>query len=209
MRTFCSLCLCAGKVGVALVVVLGAYLAAAHELRLSPWDLARCSAEMAAARRRDKELEVIHRHVDARLAGKFRVMADVQAGRLGLLEAAARFRDLNDADPTFDWDLYRAQLPGATDAERHCRNVIEFVDDPTDVHPGQDEVVGRLQAELAEHLRDGTLALREPRQPFTGWPPEPAAAPQPPAGGGPGPTGPPPSPAGKPAPRRAAEARCE
>jgi hypothetical protein len=186
VRTFCRCCLCAGKAGIALVVVLGAYLAAAHEVRLSPWDLARCSAELAAGRRRDEELEVILKHVDARLAGTQLVGADVRAGRLGLLEGAARLRDLNAADPTFDWDLYRAYRRGATDAERHCRDVVQLVADPPDALPGEAEVIGQLEAELAERLADGTLRLREPRPPVSGRSSDPGA------GGGPCPTGPPP-----------------
>ena len=88
MKTFCRCCLCAGKVGGALAVVLGLYLAVSHGFSLSPWDLARWGAELAAARERDEELEVIRRRAEVRLAGKCVVIADVRADRLGLLEAA-------------------------------------------------------------------------------------------------------------------------
>jgi hypothetical protein len=195
MRAFCRCCLFAGKVGGAVTVVLGVYLAVTHGLSLAPWDLAWCSAEVAAAREKDGELEVIRHRVGVRLVGKTVVADDLRAGRLGLLEAAARFRDLNDADPSFEEGLFRKYAPGATDEERLCRSVIGFVANPPRGSPDPEELVRRLEAEVEARLADGTLRLREPRPPFTGW----ASAPPPsPAGGDP-----------SPGPRPAAAARSE
>jgi hypothetical protein len=59
--------------------------------------------------------------------------------------------------------------PGASDEERLALCVIRFAATPPDASPGQAEVVRRLEAELQTRLRDDTLRLREPRQPFTGW----------------------------------------
>jgi hypothetical protein len=188
----------AGMVGAALAIVLGVYLALAHGVSLSPRDLARWGAELADARRRDEELEVIIRRTAVRVVGKCAVADDVRAGRLGLLEAAACFRDLQAADPSFDWDRFREYTPGATDEERLARAVIGFVANSPDADPGPAELVGRLKAELAARLRDGTLRLREPRRPFSGWTADPDSA------------GPPPAVEGGPArPRPGVAARCE
>src|SRR5262249_26591172 len=72
------------------------------------------------------------------------------AGRLTLLEAAARLRDL------------RAEVPGgnpdACDDEYYCRDVIRRASRVLDDDPARaEEVAARLSAELEEHLRRGTL----------------------------------------------------
>jgi hypothetical protein len=190
--------LCVGQVGAALAVVFGVYLAVVHGLSLSPWDLGQLSAELAREHQREEELLARLQRVDVRLAGEIAVADDVRAGRLGLLEAAARFRDLQAADPSFDWDRFREQAPGATDEERLCRSVIGYVANSPDADPGQAGLVRRLEAELATHLGDGTLRLREPRRPFSGWTVDPDSA------------GPPPAVEGGPArPRPGGAARCE
>jgi hypothetical protein len=198
MRTFCHCCLWAGKVGGAFAVVLGGYLVIVNGLSLSPWDLGQLSAQLGTEHQRDEELTALLQRVDVRLAGKNAVADVVREGRLDLLEAAARFRDLQAADPSFDWDRFREYTPGATDEERLARAVIGFVANSPDADPGPAELVGRLKAELAARLRDGTLRLREPRPPFTGWTADLDSA------------GPPPSTAGGPArPRPGVAARCE
>jgi hypothetical protein len=169
MRTFCHCCLWAGKVGGAFAVVLGGYLVIVNGLSLSPWDLGQLSAQLGTEHQRDEELTALLQRVDVRLAGKNAVADVVREGRLDLLEAAARFRDLNDADPSFEWDVFRQQTPGATDAERLCRSVIDFVANPPDLPPHQAELVRQLEAELAARRGDGSLRLREPRPPVTAW----------------------------------------
>jgi hypothetical protein len=81
------------------------------------------------------------------------VVADVIAGRLGLLEAAARVHAA-DAEVPFQ---HRARLKefyqGASDEERACRQVIQFVKSALEQEPGRcDMVVGRLEAELRAYL---------------------------------------------------------
>jgi hypothetical protein len=95
---------------------------------------------------------------------KGRLAADVAAGRLTLLEAAAAFRDLNRQWPPFDWDRWRRILhyryPGVSDEEALCRQVIDCT--RTKLWEKQEEAekaVRRLEAELDEHLRHGTLRL--------------------------------------------------
>ena len=59
-----------------------------------------------------------------RLKRKQRVIGEVLAGRLTLLEAAALFRALDRGPPALDWDRFRDSWPGNSDDERHCRAVI-------------------------------------------------------------------------------------
>src|SRR3954469_14591968 len=58
-----------------------------------------------------------------RMASRVVVVEQLLAGELSLLEAAVRFRSLNDAVPQ-----HRVQLlhwPGNSDGERLCRQVID------------------------------------------------------------------------------------
>jgi hypothetical protein len=81
----------------------------------------------------------------------------VAEGRLGLLEAAGRFRELDQHWPALE--PRRAQ-PGATDEERYCRVVIatvaSFLDDRPQMRAA---VIERLEAELRGYLERGDLRL--------------------------------------------------
>jgi len=95
---------------------------------------------------------------------KSRLAEDVAVGRLTLLEAAARFRELNSQWPPFDWDTWRffrhCDFPGASDEEGLCRQVINCTRSTLWQQPEvADEVRRRLEAELDQHLRHGTLRL--------------------------------------------------
>jgi hypothetical protein len=59
-----------------------------------------------------------------RLYRKRAVVQELVAGRLGLPEAATRFRALDRASPSFHWGRFRDAYPGGGDEERHCREVI-------------------------------------------------------------------------------------
>src|SRR5258708_6340998 len=60
----------------------------------------------------------------ARLQIKLRVVEDLCAGRLTLLEAATRFRELDRLLPTNLPDQFRLRFPGASDEECYCLKVI-------------------------------------------------------------------------------------
>jgi hypothetical protein len=85
-----------------------------------------------------------------RMAEKDRVVGDVAAGRLTLSEAAARFRELNRAEPAAVRDARRATYPAGSEDERCCREVIGWMRGWLRDHPEADGgVSGRLEAELA------------------------------------------------------------
>jgi hypothetical protein len=107
-----------------------------------------------------RRLDALSKGVVRRATTKEAVVQDLIDGRLGLLEAAARFRDLNERLPAFPWGEFRQVYPGGSDDERHCRQVIAFVLANVRSRPeGDAAVVGRLEAELQGRLDRGDLRL--------------------------------------------------
>ncbi|SRR5579885_289291 len=113
--------------------------------------------------RRAEELDRLTAQVLRRGEAKRAAARDLAEGRLTLLKAAARLRDLDRQDPAFDAELFRLRTDGATDDERHCRQVIKLIGA---VLPPQsaarEEVVRRCRAELRERVERGTLRLPGP-----------------------------------------------
>jgi hypothetical protein len=84
----------------------------------------------------------------------------VIAGRLSLLEAAARFRDLDEQRPAASRQARCATHAGASDDECHCRAVLQYVGAEVELRPGADPgVAERLDAELRSLLEQGNLRL--------------------------------------------------
>jgi hypothetical protein len=98
--------------------------------------------------------------VMSRIRRKEAFAEGVIKGRVTLLEAAAAFRVLDEAPPRFHWDEFRAAYPGADDDERHCREVIGYVNTWL-VGRGYESgwIVRRLEAELQGHIDRGDLRL--------------------------------------------------
>jgi hypothetical protein len=101
-----------------------------------------------------------------RLQAKECVVKEVREGRLTLLEAAVRFRDLNAQGRPNPMPLQEA-FTGSTDAERVCRQVISWVYE--EVRLTDTRQAEKLRASLEEDLRH-LLA----RQETLSWPEEPA-----------------------------------
>jgi hypothetical protein len=100
------------------------------------------------------------RDVARRIVEKERLAADVIEGRLSLTAAAARYRDLNEQTPPFNWETFRRLYPGASDDERHCRAVIGYVREDLRHRPGADlALTDRLDTELQDLLRRGDFRL--------------------------------------------------
>jgi hypothetical protein len=93
--------------------------------------------EMAAAHRALQEGGTLAAEYDRQVdlasqdaVTKQRTADEVAAGRLTLAGAAARFGELNRANPVFRTDLWRLRWPGETDEERVCRDVIFWATAP-------------------------------------------------------------------------------
>lgn len=95
--------------------------------------------------------------ITARLMAKVRIVEEVIAGRLSMLQAAAAFRDLDKrwpraADPRLIYPK------AATEDEVYCLCVIGYVNRETPPDRAA-ELTRRLHAELDAALRNGTLRL--------------------------------------------------
>src|SRR5205807_269257 len=80
--------------------------------------------------------------------------AELKAGRLGLRETAALFRDLDGDRPVYI-DVLRWHNPGSTDEECYCRTVIRYVEPGATRDDRARETARRLEAELACLLATG------------------------------------------------------
>jgi hypothetical protein len=141
-----------------LCVSLGVALAVSVLLVLVAGSVGRPEPDLLEEARLNEELRTKSVALLARAFHKQAAADDVLAGRLTLLQAAARFRDLNRQPPEFHWELFRAQTPGMSDDERHCRAVIDLIRRDRTV---ESAAIARLEQELEGHLRRGTLDLPE------------------------------------------------
>jgi hypothetical protein len=115
-----------------------------------------CDPEVRRAAKLDEDLQAVGQRID----DKMRLAEEVAEGRLTLLAAAARFRDLDRAPPAFQWEMFRMTYDGQSDDERHCREVIGFVGSALINQPETgNQVVARLRADLAHLLEQGEIRL--------------------------------------------------
>jgi len=104
-----------------------------------------------------RQLDCERRIVLSRLAAKLDIARAVIQRRLSLLEAAYQMRELviNDSR-SLRW--IREMFRGCTDEEVFCRHLIAMVQSELLLEPPTAAAeVARLEAELKEHLRRGTL----------------------------------------------------
>jgi hypothetical protein len=118
---------------------------------------------MAELRKKERDSDALTRQDEAilrRSAAKQDICRALAAQQLTLLEAAGRFRDLDESGAFFDWTIFCEAFPGKTAAERHCREAIRHTHEFLWDRPGEADVVCTcLDAELNRHLREGTLVL--------------------------------------------------
>lgn len=112
-------------------------------------------------RRRELDAQVA---VEAARGQRVRELAgDVAAGRLSLLEGAGRLRGCYRPVPGSTWDGLRGKFPGASDDELFCRVTIGQAEASLWADPDRARAVrARLEAELEEHAKNGTLRLPVP-----------------------------------------------
>jgi hypothetical protein len=152
--------LCAGILTTAPSGLLLCALLCWPDLLADAWQSPCVKAAFPAEQRREEDLNR-HRAVLRRRAEvKTGLVRDVADGRLTLLEAAARLRELDRATPDFPWEVFRLGRPGMSDEERHCRELIGHLRGDVVLESGdENEVVRRWEEELRLHLERGTLQL--------------------------------------------------
>jgi hypothetical protein len=132
------------------------------DLGLNCSDLPRVLKWLHDENEKGEILETRDREVLALTDKKWQVARDLVAGRLTLLEAAARYRDLPGINKEVWLKTVRSE-PGTTDSECFCRHAIGWVrhvlefDAPS---PSvRADVLARLENELAKHLQQGDIHL--------------------------------------------------
>jgi hypothetical protein len=130
-------------------------------LALERGSLAALLADLGTQYRREQHLDTTMQESLQRLAEQRQVAQEVLAGRLTLLQAAARFRTIRAEDSPHHRALALRHYPGASEEEWLCRLVIGFVAAELQGQPEQERACRqRLEAELRQHLRRGPLRLR-------------------------------------------------
>jgi hypothetical protein len=128
---------------------------------LDVWNLPSDVGNLRAERRLADELKAKERVMTTRIAAKQRVITELLAERLTLIEAAARFRTLNEES---DRPINVAELfPAQSEGESYCRQVLRWVraaaDESTADHGAV--ILSRLEVELKGFLvsHDGDVVL--------------------------------------------------
>jgi hypothetical protein len=155
--------LCALTVQTLLFGVCAAWPNLGDRLSLNVWKLPERERQMQEAQREIDEADVRLNAVCARLGNRERITDEVIAGQIGLLDAAARFRELNTTALPTPLDL-RGCYAGDSDEERCCRQVIAWVTTRLEQKSTAEAemVAERLEEELREYLRrDGTVCLSQ------------------------------------------------
>jgi hypothetical protein len=156
---------CSGGALAALVACCLLLVFAPGTLR---WSLAASDHEAVPEEERSQDLEEQRLAILYRVNIKCGLGAELVEGRLGLLEAAARFRDLDRQSPALKRDPRQAHL-GDTDEMHYCRAVIAVVEMILHDRPEtRAAVIGRLEAELRGHQERGNLRLPEGPLPGSG-----------------------------------------
>jgi hypothetical protein len=163
MKGIFRLTLCAGLGGVLLIGAGRACPTWTARLGLDFRGLAALEEQMARERQRGAELDRLNQLVYPRAVAKCQVIAALAAHRLGLLEAAARLRALDQMTPGNPLAMFRSYYAGLSDEERYCRQAIHFLRGGRMAPCGQTALAEQLEAELSEHLAHGTLHLPEVR----------------------------------------------
>jgi hypothetical protein len=145
---------------VAAVVCLGGGLAG--RWGGDGWGVAGLSDSMQQERLRGEYLQERLDSVNATLRARQAVVDELLAGRLTLLEAAARYRDLDEKEPGFNWEHFRLYYDCGSDEERFCRQVIDFVRAHFEDPERAAAAAAPLEGELCEHLQRGALRLPAP-----------------------------------------------
>ncbi len=134
--------------------IAAGYLLRPHPAPAPPERLADSAPEMTRWEWSDARPDIARSSEERR-----QIARRVIDGTSTLVEAAAAMRRIDRRSPQFRWEAFRAVAPQTTDAERHCREVIFWVEHVLSSGREADELVGHLEAEIECRRQDGSLAL--------------------------------------------------
>jgi hypothetical protein len=107
----------------------------------------------------DQQLEEGLRAIRRKEAALSKIGQDLADGRLTLLEAASKARDLHRDDAEIFTEMFRTRNPTMSEAERRCREVIKYLPLSLPGGPDVNTLFAHFEAELELHLECGTLCL--------------------------------------------------
>jgi hypothetical protein len=147
-----------------VLIGLGQYRPAwAVQAGLDWWNLPELCEQVRRGEEKLAAQEPRGRAMVERFRARGAVTEELRAGRLTLVQAAARFRNLNAYPPDSVPDL-RHYVPGATDEERLCRQVIFWAEgsDPAMPLAARKWTRRQLEAELDRLLAENNGIIRLP-----------------------------------------------
>jgi hypothetical protein len=154
MTSLLRLATCAGCLGLFFVAAFTLCPTLLEESGLDITEWVRCRQFIDRALARSEELEHLRGQAIQRVLAKNQIARDVIAGRIGVVEAASRVRDLPCPPPRM-WDMLRIVHGGATDEETMCRHLICWSCQLVDDDPARTEALRtRLESEMQAHLRN-------------------------------------------------------
>jgi hypothetical protein len=147
MRRVWSFTLCLALTLSSLAAVLGLFPGLAAAVGLDLWNVPAALNALGRESELERRLDEQGRAVRRRMAAKDEVAREAVKGRLTLLEAAARFRDLDADAPEAYRRGWRFLAEGSSDEERYCRQVLGYAERALHGRPGQAAALRRLEAQ--------------------------------------------------------------
>lgn len=132
--------------GVVLVLV-GLLAVRLSVLGLDFWNAPKLQAQLQSEEQLDRTLDSKSELVSQRTAMKDAIVRELAEGTLDLVQAAARFSRLHEAQGSF-MSLLHARYPGLTDAECICRNTIEFASSRIEDRSDSQAIMDRLERQF-------------------------------------------------------------
>jgi len=113
-------------------------------------------SRLGAAETLEERCQVVTKRIEA----KRQLLDELLEGRRDLFETAACFRNLDQGDAQYNWTAFRLFYSGATDDERHCREVLASLEAALSLDGCMSAaVLNRLQRDLQERLGNGPISL--------------------------------------------------
>jgi hypothetical protein len=147
MRRVWNVLLCLALVLSVLAVALYLFPGPAARLGLDFWTLPANVGSIGEEGQREGQLGAECQAAWRRNEAKNKVAREAAEGRLTLLEAAARFRDLDADAPEAYRRGWRFLAEGSSDEERYCRQVLGYAERALHGRPGQAAALRRLEAQ--------------------------------------------------------------
>lgn len=120
-----------------------------HTIGFDVWNLPQLEREVRDSEAANEELAALNSDIQARIATKEALVAELIEGRSSLAKVTDEFAAMNQAQPGY-MDVIRVTFLGRNDREKVARTVIAYVSSRIQDRDESARTVERLEAELAE-----------------------------------------------------------